>query len=272
MERSVSVTHSTTACVLLKIGNLRILTDPVFDVGTKKYRLGPLAWETRHIGPAIEPESLGRLDAILLSHVHHVDNLDDAGLEFVRQHVDQYPDAPVICGRYGTGRLDRPATRLHPWSKTEISDATGTEVIKVTATPTRHGPWWLPESRYPIGFVLEWEGQRDGAIYISGDTLYFKGIKQVAKRHKIAAAILHLGGVHFWPPWPPFVRVTMNARQAAKAATRLNPKTIIPIHYEQSVWTHFKVPMSRYQDEFADAGLGSRVKWLKAGKATPIEL
>ncbi|MFE9694232.1 MBL fold metallo-hydrolase, partial [Micromonospora sp. NPDC005806] len=30
-------------------------------------------------GPAVQPSALGPLDAVLLSHDHHADNLDDAG-------------------------------------------------------------------------------------------------------------------------------------------------------------------------------------------------
>jgi L-ascorbate metabolism protein UlaG (beta-lactamase superfamily) len=274
MSVPVFLTHSTTACMLLEIGPIRILTDPVFDLGNRRYKLGPAAWATRRIGPAIDPSNLPPLDAILLSHSHHADNLDDAGLAFVRQQHGLRPgggtsQTKIITGHRSDDRLGEMAHSLQPWEQTSIEGADGLTVT-VTAVPAKHGPWFLPESWHVTGFVLEWPGQENGALYISGDTVYFRGIKRISERFNIGTAILHMGGVHFWPPWPWFIRFTMNARQAARCARRLNPKTIIPIHYEQSVWSHFRVPLFRYKDAFADAGLTSRVLWTKPGEREKI--
>jgi hypothetical protein len=68
--------------------------------------------------------------------------------------------------------------------------------VRVTATPARHGP---PLSRplvgEVIGFMLEWEGQQYGALYISGDTVWFSGIAEFGKRFRTSLALFHLGGV-----------------------------------------------------------------------------
>ena len=81
----IAITHSSTACVLLEIGSARILTDPCLDGGSKRYRLGPGAWATRYVGPAIDPETIPPLDAVLLTHFHHHDNLDDKGRACTRK-------------------------------------------------------------------------------------------------------------------------------------------------------------------------------------------
>ncbi len=270
MSIPVYLTHSTTACVLLEIGSIRILTDPVFDEGSKRYRLGPAAWATRRIGPAIDPANLPPLDAVLLSHAHHADNLDETGLAFIRQCSSALPVSPagkmrVITGRGGLDQPGQDTIRLKPWEKTEIEGRDGFKVT-VTATPAKHGPWFLPESWGVTGFVLEWPGQETGVFYISGDTVYFRGIKKIAGKYKIGTAVLHLGGVHFWPPWPPFLKFTMTGHQAARCARRLRAQTIIPIHYEQSVWSHFRESLSSYKNRFADAGLTSKVQWPMPGK------
>jgi L-ascorbate metabolism protein UlaG (beta-lactamase superfamily) len=76
----VFITHIATACVLLEIGSVRILTDPVFDEGQRYYSFGlPFIGATRMLGPALKREEIPELDAILLSHAHHSDNLDEGG-------------------------------------------------------------------------------------------------------------------------------------------------------------------------------------------------
>ncbi|WP_158222520.1 MULTISPECIES: MBL fold metallo-hydrolase [Rhodopirellula] len=260
----IHVTHLSTACILLEIGSFRILTDPVFDIGRQRYRLGPAAYATRFIGPALAPVSLPPLDLVLLTHAHHLDNLDVLGEQFVKT-------APrVLTGTRDTERAGDGAQRLNVWDSTTITTQEGIE-IKITATPALHGPRWLPESWHVIGFVLEWKGQENGGIYISGDTVWFGGIRKIANRFRIGTAILHLGAVNFWPPWPSFLlRCTFNGREAARCARRLEAKTVIPVHYERSVWTHFKESTESYNNEFADAGVGSRVRWLRQGERSEL--
>jgi len=64
--------------VLLEIEVWRLLTDPTFDPVRGRYNLG---WGTgsRKTGPAIDASEAGQLDAVLLSHHQHDDNLDSAG-------------------------------------------------------------------------------------------------------------------------------------------------------------------------------------------------
>jgi L-ascorbate metabolism protein UlaG (beta-lactamase superfamily) len=63
---------------LLELGGVRLLTDPTFDPAGSDY---PTPIYTLHkiTGPAIRAEAIGTLDAVLLSHDHHFDNLDRAG-------------------------------------------------------------------------------------------------------------------------------------------------------------------------------------------------
>ena len=57
--------------------------------------------------------------------------------------------------------------------------------ITVTATPARHGALGTNLLSGPtIGFMLEWPGQEFGGLYISGDTVWFGGIEDVARRFR----------------------------------------------------------------------------------------
>jgi L-ascorbate metabolism protein UlaG (beta-lactamase superfamily) len=96
-------------------------------------------------------------------------------------------------------------TGLKPWSTTRL-EAPGKPTITVTATPCRHGPpLSRPIAGAVIGFALTWEGQRDGALWVSGDTVLHGGVRAVADRVPVDVALLHLGAVGF-PRAPADVR------------------------------------------------------------------
>jgi hypothetical protein len=71
-----------------------------------------------------------------------------------------------------------------------------------------------PDHRDVIGFALRWEGQEHGVLWISGDTVLYDGVHEVADRLRVDTAILHLGGVQFPVTGP--VRYTMTARDAVE--------------------------------------------------------
>jgi L-ascorbate metabolism protein UlaG (beta-lactamase superfamily) len=62
--------------VLIELDGLRLLTDPTFDP-PGDYQGGVLLKKTA--GPALSAEQVGSVDAVLLSHDQHFDNLDHGG-------------------------------------------------------------------------------------------------------------------------------------------------------------------------------------------------
>lgn len=165
----IQITHISTATVLLEIGSIRILTDPVFDPPGGKYSFGWGTGSTKLTKPAISPEKLTAIDAVLLSHDQHEDNLDRAGRAFL-------PKAGrVLTTIPGARRLGGNAEGFKPWQSTEL--VSGNTKVKITAAPAQHGPLFIrPFAGETIGFILEWEGQENGALYITGDTIYYAGI------------------------------------------------------------------------------------------------
>jgi L-ascorbate metabolism protein UlaG (beta-lactamase superfamily) len=171
-------------------------------------------------GPAIAATDLGPIDAVLLSHDHHGDNLDSAGRVLL-------PAAGVVLTTTttttttGAGRLGGNARGLQPWATTQL-EAPGRPPIQVTATPCRHGPpLSRPIAGDVIGFALGWEGQAHGALWITGDTVLYDGVRQVADRLQVDTALLHLGCVRFPVTGP--VRYSMDAREAVELCRLVRP-------------------------------------------------
>ncbi len=64
---------------------------------------------------------------------------------------------------------------------------------------------------------------KNGVIYISGDTVYFKGIEQVAHRYKVDIGIFHLGSVEI-RYLTGFGRYTMNSNDLFRSAEVIEPR------------------------------------------------
>jgi L-ascorbate metabolism protein UlaG (beta-lactamase superfamily) len=105
-------------------------------------------------------------------------------------------------------------------------------------------------------------------LWISGDTVLFDGVREVAERLSVKTAILHLGGVQFPMTGP--LRYTMTAKDAVELCGLLRPRTAIPIHYEG--WKHFREGRQAIERELEHApeDIRKRVRWLPIG--TPLVL
>ncbi len=165
--KDVRITHIGGPTALIEVGGWQLLTDPTFDPPGQKYRFGWGTGSVKLAGPAIPASELTQIDAVLLSHDHHDDNLDPAGRALL-------PSADIVVTTVpGAKRLGDQARGLEPWATTRL-EAPGKPTIEITATPCRHGP---PLS-HPIvgdvvGFALSWDGQEHGVLWISGDTVLY---------------------------------------------------------------------------------------------------
>jgi L-ascorbate metabolism protein UlaG (beta-lactamase superfamily) len=247
------LTHVGTATLLLEVGKARILTDPALDPGGKRYRFRLGFSSTKLEDPRVPAGGLEPIDLVLLSHDHHADNLDAAGRELLPRA------GRVLTTPKGARRLGGNAFGLAPWESIVLGD------LKVTAVPARHGPPLIEVmDGETTGFVVEHPAQTAGALYISGDTVYFGGIPMIGQRFKIATAILHLGGVRFGITGP--LRYTFTAKGAVEAVRALGRPRVVPVHYEG--WAHFHEPRSEFEKAFSAEGFS--VHWLPRGDAVEL--
>jgi L-ascorbate metabolism protein UlaG (beta-lactamase superfamily) len=188
----MKITYLGTATLLLEAAGMRLLTDPAFDPAGTTYDFGPryaprswFASEKTYQTPAGSGE-LGAIDAVLLSHDHHADNLDHEG----RRLLAGDSVARVITTQAGAARLARAAPSGRPsapgeglgiggkttglaWGEsTRLASNAGS--LRLTATPARHGPRGTPQVHEVIGLLIEPEDSQAPTVWISGDTVLFR--------------------------------------------------------------------------------------------------
>lgn len=242
---------------LLELAGLRLLTDPTFDPAGQEY---PTSLYTlrKLTSPAIIPESLGAIDAVLLSHDHHFDNLDHAGQDVLKNA------GVVLTTEAGAGRLGGNAVGLAPWQGFELPTPAGLN-LSVVGTPARHGP--VGGDRGPVtGFVLSLADTSDGAVYLSGDTVWYEGVAEVARRFPVRVAMLYMGAARVPEVGPS--HLTFTAEEAVEAARAFPEAVIIPLHYEG--WAHLSESRRQVEDAFGAAGLNHRLRWLEPGRPVTV--
>jgi L-ascorbate metabolism protein UlaG (beta-lactamase superfamily) len=262
VDASLRLTHIGGPTVLIETGGWRILTDPTFDPAGDHYAFGWGTGSTKVSGPAIAAGDLGPIDAVLLTHDHHADNLDGAGRELLA-------DVPIVLTTdAGAARLGGSARGLAAWGTYRL-EAPDREPIDVVATPCRHGPpLTRPIVGHVVGFALTWAGQGDGALWISGDTVLHRDLWQVVERLTVGVAVLHLGGVQFPITGP--LRYTMTIDDAVELCERLRPQVAIPVHYEG--WSHFQEGRDPIEQRLASAPAAVRdaFRFLTPGVPTDV--
>ena len=128
MTLTITLIGGPTA--LIEIDGFRLLTDPTFD-GPGDYQLPHVKLE-KLTGPAMSARDVGPIDAVLLSHDQHSDNLDHSGRDFLAEAKR------VLTTEAGAKRLGGKTEGFAPWASTELKK--GGRSLTVTATPARHGP------------------------------------------------------------------------------------------------------------------------------------
>ena len=251
MNLSITLIGGPTA--LIEIDGFRLLTDPTFDA-PGSYQLPHVKLEKLE-GPAMTADAVGEIDAVLLSHDQHSDNLDHSGKDFLARAKR------VLTTEAGAKRLGGHAEGFAPWGVTELKK--GSATLTITATPARHGPAGIePLSGDVIGFVVA--SSKSKPIYVSGDTTWFDGVAEVARRFDCGVVLPFAGAAQTRGPF----HLTMDTNDTIETARAFADATIVPVHTDG--WAHFRQNAKDLRATFDALGFGKRLKLLEPGVRTEI--
>ena len=254
-----------TATVVIRYAGFTILTDPNFLHAGDHVHLGYGLTSVRRTNPAVEVEDLPPLDFVLLSHLHgdHFDRVAERKLNKA---------TPILTTRHATRYLEKVGfTRTHSlktWESIELRK--GEANLRLTAMPGTHGPGPFGALLPPVmGSMLDFEdetGENRLRMYISGDTLIHDRLREIPRRFPdVDLALLHLGGTKVLG-----IVVTMDAEQGMEAMRTIDPRTAVPIHYND--YEAFESPLEDFKKAVNEAGLEDRVHYLAHGDTYEFEV
>lgn len=255
-KSNLTMTHIGTACAILEIEGVNLLTDPVFAPAGTEYDLGNYVMKQIQ-GPALKLEELPPIDAVLLSHEDHLDNLDPLG----RQLLD---GRKVVTTMDGAKNLQpRPGVRgIRPWETLTLE--AGGKQFRLTGTPCQH----LPGGEV-TGFIIEsptFGTSADGkpnVIFWTGDTVYIEELLQIRDKYHVSVLIMNLGKAEATLPDIGLVHLTMGGKDGAKLARELAADVVVPVHFDE--WKHFTEFGEELRKVFEQEGIADRVCWLTPG-------
>jgi L-ascorbate metabolism protein UlaG (beta-lactamase superfamily) len=250
----MKITHVGGPTALISLGGLALLTDPTFDE-PREYQL-PGRVMKKLAGPAVQPADLGPIDAVLLSHDQHKDNLDESGRALL-------PSIPLVLSTpAAASRLD--VRGLETWSSIELPRPDG-GTLTVTSLPARHGP----EGAEPLlgavtGFLLSGTGLP--TVYVSGDNASVDLVAEIVTRLSagtisgvpagtVDVAVLFAGAAR--STLMDGAPLTLTSEAAVEAARLLSPAAIVPVHTEG--WSHFTEGPDHLSKAFTTAHLTDRL-------------
>jgi L-ascorbate metabolism protein UlaG (beta-lactamase superfamily) len=243
--------------VLIELAGLHLLTDPTFDP-PGRYDARGITLE-KHRGPALAADALGPIDAVLLSHDQHFDNLDRSGRAFLPRA------GRIFSTPSGAERLGGAVRGLAPWQTAHLDSQSGRRLL-ITATPARHGPPGIePIAGEVIGFALGIEAPGD-AVYVTGDTVWYEGVAEVARRFRPRLVILFAGAAK---PRGPF-HVTMDNNDALETAHAFPGARLVAVHNDG--WGHFTESQADLVQAFETLGQATRLQTLTPGQPVRLEI
>ncbi|MFE1034455.1 MBL fold metallo-hydrolase [Streptomyces sp. NPDC058807] len=261
-DDSLRIHFVGNATVLLRYRELSLLTDPNFLHRGERAHLGYGLVSRRLTEPALDPGQLPELDAVVLSHLH--------GDHWDRRARRSLPRSlPIVTTPHASRRLQgvhgfHRAVGLRTWQEETVRRADAR--VRITSLPGRHAGHPVLRRLLPpvMGSLLEFgpaTGPPRHRLYVSGDTLLFDGLDDIARRFPdLDLAVLHLGGTTL----PGGFVVTMDGRQGAELARRLDPRLILPVHYDD--YSVFRSPLDAFLAEADRKGLADRLVHCRRGQ------
>lgn len=205
LDRDTTITYLGHATLLIETpGGKRLLIDPFLA----RNPACPPEWK--------QPESLGTLDAILLTHLHNDHVID------LFTVVQDRPDTPVVGIVEATDWIETKGVKnTRGMNKGGSQRVAGIEIIMTHAL---HSSSFQEEDGRAVyggeaaGYVLILEN--GFTLYIAGDTALFGDMALIGELYAPELGVLPIGD-HY----------TMGPKQAAHAIRLLGVRHVVPVHY-----------------------------------------
>src|SRR4051812_10564181 len=218
-EESLAAVWLGHATVLLRIGGMTILTDPVLcnrvGIGLGLITGGP----RRHVAPPLSVRELPPIDLMLISHAPY-DHLDRPTLVRLDKNI------PVITAG-GTFDLIRDLGYRRV-AELRWGESTELGAVKVTAQKVAHwGARTFYDNHRGFNAYLIQAGQT--RVLYGGDTAYQDYFREVGK---VDLAVLGIGG------YDPYLASHATPEQAWAMANHLNADHLLPMHHSTFRLSH----------------------------------
>ena len=261
--RVTYVGHST---VLLEIGGLRLLTDPLL-----RSRIGHL----RRHGLAPAPSIRDRIDSVLLSHLHP-DHLDRPSLRSLRAGSVVAPKGAASLIRRSGHQLVQEVevgdtVELRPHDRGLQTDHPAVLIQATRADHDGRRPPFGPDAP-AIGYMITSGARR---IYFAGDTALFSEMAALTDNGPpIDLAFLPISG------WGPKLGPGhMGPIEAAHATALLRPRLVVPIHWGTLFpiglgrWStrHLRDPPRDFTGHAADLAPETEIRVLQPGSSLRLD-
>lgn len=251
----IRIQYISAATALVEIDSVLFVTDPALSpVGD--FQSGHITLTKTKVSLK-EGVVMPRADVVLLSHDQHADNFDQAGQEY------SLSASLVLTTKIGATRQKGSLRGLAPWDHVTIVTKSKRR-LRITATPARHGPFGIEKiTGDVVGFVItDLETDQD-LVYVTGDTCWFQGVKEVSERFSPKVILLYGGAAQVRGP----INLTANTNDAIEIACHFPRSQIVPVHHDG--WKHFTQTQMDLMAAFKVVGIDHRLhlveeeKWLE---------
>jgi N-acyl-phosphatidylethanolamine-hydrolysing phospholipase D len=233
------------ATYLIKLGNITIITDPVFSKNAGPLIFGP----NRFTEPALKLNEIPKIDLFLLTH-NHYDHLDMSTIKkFPFKNAKVL--LPLKLEKYFTPYKFKDVNEMDWYDEIKVNDD-----LKVTFLPAIH---WSKRSLTDTNktlwgnFLIEYKGKK---ILFACDTGYGDIYKDLGKKYgPIDIIMINIGAYNFKPMFDKSIYHT-TPEEALNVAQDLKSKKVIGTHWGTFVLSLEPImePPKRFKDNAENFG------------------
>jgi L-ascorbate metabolism protein UlaG (beta-lactamase superfamily) len=204
----VRITLVRHATLLVELGGLRLLVDPMLDPAGARPAIPNTANELPNPLVELPFDPLPGVDAVLVTHLHQ-DHFDATAADRLPQHV------PVFCQPE-----DELTLRGYGLDTVVVEERIGWRGVRIARTGGHHGHGELARRLAPVcGFVLD-------GLYLVGDTVWCPEVEEALERWEPRIAVVNAGEARFLEGEP----ITMGVEDVREVSRRVG--RVVAVHME----------------------------------------